>query len=98
MLNEQTSSPHTKKRTRSPMALQVDSLGRVDISGKTTRAEQDRLSAVSELCYGRHVADFMINRAAAWWRALWRDSEPREAHFAKIHRPIIKGMFHVEKI
>ena len=90
MLNEPTASSHTKKRTQSSTALQVNSMGRVDIQVKMMRVEQDRQSVVLELHCGRHATDF--NRATTWWRALWRGSEPHETHFVKIHRPIPKDM------
>ena len=53
----------TKKRTRSPMALHVNSMGPVDIQAKTMHVERDRQSVhvVLELLYGRHEAD--SNRA-----------------------------------
>ena len=72
------------------MALQVNSMGRVGIQVKTIRVEQDQKSVVLELLYGRHGTDF--NRATTWWRTLWRDSEPHETHFVKMHRPILKDM------
>ena len=40
MLNEPKTSLPTRKRMRSPMALQVNSMGRVDIQVKTIRMEQ----------------------------------------------------------
>ena len=83
MLREHTTSSPTKKCMRSSMALQVNSMGRVDIQVKTIRVEQDRQSVILELRYGRHGTDF--NCATTWWRTLWRDSEPHETHFVKIY-------------
>ena len=83
------SSP-IKKHIRSSMALQVNSIGRVDIQVKKMRAEQDRQSVVLALCYSRHETDF--NCATTWWRTLWRDSEPHETHFGKTPRPNLKDM------
>ena len=62
----------------------------LDVHVKAMRVEQDRQSVVLELRYGRHATDF--NRTTTWWRSLWRDSEPHETHFVKMHRPILKGM------
>ena len=50
----------------------------------------DHQSVVLEPHYSRHGTDF--NLATTWWRALWRNSEPHDAHFVKMHRPILKGM------
>ena len=90
MLSEPTTSLLTKTRTRSSMALQVNSMGRVDIQVKTIRVEHDRQSVVLELRYGRHETD--MNRAASWYRTLWRGSNPYETHFIKMYRPILKDM------
>ena len=90
MLNEPTASSHTKKRTQSSTALQVNSMGRVDIQVETIRVEHelhDRQSVVLELHYGRHKPDF--SRATTWWRTYWKDSEPHETHAVKMHRPFL---------
>ena len=97
VLSHHTTPPCTyqelgKKRMRSPMALQVNSMGRVDIQVRTARVEQDRQPVALELLYGRRGANFNRAATAAWWRAVWRDSEPHEAHFAKMHRTILKDM------
>ena len=85
-----TNSSHTKKRTRSSMALQVNSMGRVDIQVKMintrgTRSSVSGLRLVLELRYGRHGTDF--NRATTWWRTSCQDSEPHTTHVVKMHRP-----------
>ena len=72
------------------MALQVNSMGRVDIQVKTIHVERDRQSVVLELRYGRHETD--LNRATSWYRALWQDSNPHKTHFIKMYRPIFKDM------
>ena len=65
-------------------------MGRVDIEVKMIRVEQDRQLVVLELRYGRHRTD--LSRAMTWWRNLWHDSEPHEAHCVKMYRPIVKDM------
>ena len=90
MLSEPTNSLLTKKRARSSMALQVNSMGRVDIQVKMMHVERDRQSVVLELRYGRQEPD--LNRVTSWYRALWQDSNPRETHFIKMYRPILKAM------
>ena len=56
MQNERSSPLPTKKSTRSPVALQVNSKGRVDIQVKTIRVERDRQSVVLELHYSTRQA------------------------------------------
>ena len=90
MLSEPKTSSPIKTSMRSSMSLQVNAMRRVDIQVKKIRLEQDRQSVVLELRYGRHETDF--NRATTWWRTLWRDSEPHETHFVKMHRTILKAM------
>ena len=58
MISEHTTSSPTKERMRSTMALQVNSMGRVDNEVKTIRIEQNRQSVVLELRYSRHMTDF----------------------------------------
>ena len=74
MLSVPMTSLPTRKRTRSSMALQVNSMGPVDIQVKTIHVERDRQSVVLELRYGRHETD--LNRATSWYRTLWQDSNP----------------------
>ena len=90
MLSEPTTSLITKNRTRSSMALQVNSMGHVDIQVKTIHVERDRQSVVLELRYGRHETD--LNRATSWYRTLWQDSNPHETHSIKMYHPILKDM------
>ena len=63
ILIEPTASSLTNKRMRSSMALQVNSMGRVDIQVKMTGVEQDCQSLVLGLRYGRHRTNF--NHATA---------------------------------
>ena len=64
MLSEPKTSSPIRKRMRSSMALQVNSIGCVGNQVKMIRVEQDRQSVVLELHYGRHEAD--SNHATTW--------------------------------
>ena len=90
MQSELTNSLPTKKRTRSSMALQVNSTGRVDIQVKMICVQRDHQVVVLELQYGRHEAG--LNHATSWYRTLWQDSKPHETHLIKMHCPILKDM------
>ena len=90
MLSAPTASLPTKNRTRSPMALQMNSMGPVDIQVKTIHVERDRQSVVLELLYARHETD--LTRATSWYRTLWQESNPHETYTIKVHRPILKDM------
>ena len=72
------------------MALQVNSMGRVDIQVKMIRVQHDRQSVALELHYGRHETE--SSHATTWWRTYWKDSEPHEGHAVKMHRPFHKEM------
>ena len=79
----------TRKRTKSSMALQVDSTGPVDIQVKTTRVGRDRHAVVFELQYeGRETG---LNHATSWFKTLWKDSRPHETRRITMYPPIKGG-------
>ena len=90
MQSELTNSVPTKKRTRSSMALQINSTERVDIQVKMIHVERDHQAVVLELRYGRHETG--LNHATSWYRTLWQDSKPHETRLIKMYRPILKDM------
>ena len=83
MLSEPKTSLPIGKCTRSSMALQVNSMGRVDIQVKMIRVEHDQQSVAFELHYGRHETD--SSHATTWWKTYWKDSERHETHAVKMH-------------
>ena len=89
MLSEPTSSLPTKKRTRSSIALQVDSTGPVGIQVKMTRGERCRHTLYFELQY--EELGIELNHATNWFRTLWKDSRPNEIRRIKMYPPTKGG-------
>ena len=79
----------TRKRTKSSMALQLDSTGLVDIQVKMTRMGRDRHSVSLELQYEGQGKG--LNQATSWFRTLWKDSRPHETRRIKMYPPIKGG-------
>ena len=76
MPSEAQISLHTKKRTRSSIALQVYSTAAVGIQVRTTRGERDRHTLYFELQY--EELGNGLNHATSWYRTVWKDSRPNE--------------------
>ena len=91
MLSEPTSSLPTKKRTRSSMAMQLDSTGPVGIQVKMTRGERDRHTVYLELQYEELGNGLNINHATSWFRTLWKGSRPHEIRRIKMYPPTKDG-------
>ena len=89
MPSEPTSSLPTKKRTRSSIALQVDSTGPVGIQVKTTRGERGRHTLYFELQY--EELGIVLNHATNWFRTLWKYSRPNEIRRINMYPPTKGG-------
>ena len=89
MPSEPTSSLPTKKRTRSSIALQVDSTAPVGIQVKTTRGERGRHTLYFEVQY--EELEVGLNHATNWFRTLWKDSKPNEIRRIKTFPPVKGG-------
>ena len=81
MLSEPKTSSPIRKHTGSSMALQVNSMGRVDVQVKMTRVEHDWQSVALELHYGRHETDSNHATTSRFWIEKARRKRKKSVHF-----------------
>ena len=93
MLSEPKTSSPTRRRTRSSMAVQVNSMGRVDIQVRMiiiTRGTRTTISGLrSSLRQAQAILqsrDYLVVDVLE----VWNDSEPHETHTVKVHRPFLQ--------